>query len=657
MLDLTALRDTIHAFDRDANLPDTDIRGHGDFTLWMQALENNEILFSGGINRVRYESFLDIDFTGPEINNQEWRAQLNRYAWLPPLADAYSRTKDERWARLAHDSIKAWMDYRSYTGHETVADVWPSTGDNTLSTSLRLGQRDLHGWWGTLPYFEGSPYFNDDFIARMEASTYEQLHFLYQNNRKVGNFRISELDTFMFLSEILPGAKQYREYAVLCLNETFRSQMGPDGSHMEHTAGYHNWMCEVFTRYALLSLRRPDIGLAIDPGRLLDAWEYTLANYTPDGRGWGIGDSIRWHPDAEPADMASVFDKVDALRREFSYPPHSRTIKNAFPFAGQYFMRDTNTAFVFDATNFGGWHCHPARGSILCYHGDRLQLADPGSLNYERSDPFMAPGRGTPMHNTITVNNWLQQPQANATVPVFLDDEAVALLQCVYPGGYTNSRPGMTTALRPEDIRSVAGRHVRTFFWKKGSFAVVFDTLDVLAPEYEYAAHWQFREEDVRFDQHARLMHTQSDTYNIAVAAVHAEHAVKAVQYRGDFDRMLGYVTRGNSMLSGGEPAPMLSLEGYMSGATKTRLCHVILPFEGAHPPHIGASSEMVDDVLHTAITVGEETLRFAANIQFIDGEYGKTLIGFKGPLQSDGYFAVRGEDGFSWGYNATMIR
>ncbi len=646
MITLKELRRKIDALERDASLDGRPVRESGDTAVWREAMRSGEILFSDGINgRVRYKSFRDIDFTGPEFQNQEWCSQLNRFFWLQPLAGLYRETGDERWARMARDGIEAWMDFRHYTGHETAADVWPSTGDNTLSTSIRLGQRGGKGWWGCAADFDGSEAFSQDFVDRMERSTYEQLHFLYSNNRKVGNWRVSELDTMFFLSQLLPGAEKYLPYAVQCINETFRTQVETDGSHVEHTPGYHDWMAEVFTRYALIAHRRPELGLCIEPEKLLAMWDFTIAGKAPDGRGIGIGDAERWHPDFAPADMDRLRQTRDALARTLGAAAGDGKPGNAFPDAGQYFLRGGQTEFILDATNFGGWHSHPARGAILCYHGDRLQLCDPGSLNYEHSDPLMAPGRGTPMHNTVTVGGMMQQPQADAVVRNFTDCADYAFFRCLYTGGYTNYRPGLDGGVRPEDILSVAGRHTRTFFWRKGHFAVVIDSLDVLAPGYDFAAHWQFREDGAAFDAARLRMHTENARWNVGVACVLAEEPVRAVRYEGDMEHKLGFVAKGASMLAGGEPAPMLSVEGHVSGRTKTRLVHVIVPYEGEAMPETAASWELVDGALQAEITVGGEKLLLAADLRFLDGECESTLIGFQGRVQSDRQFAAVFDD------------
>ncbi|MEA4824329.1 MAG: hypothetical protein VB111_09485 [Clostridiaceae bacterium] len=63
MITLSQLRQKLDALERDAELGCMAVRRSEDTAIWREAMKNNEILFSGGVNgRVRYENFHDIDF-------------------------------------------------------------------------------------------------------------------------------------------------------------------------------------------------------------------------------------------------------------------------------------------------------------------------------------------------------------------------------------------------------------------------------------------------------------------------------------------------------------------------------------------------------------------------------------------------------------------
>lgn len=640
---LSELRDKIEAYARETgplgfsrqSVNEKDIAG------WMRYLEKNRIPFSGGPMYGEYASFRDIDFRGPEIVHQEWRAQLNRFFWLKPLALTYSRTREERWARLARESIEAWMDFRSYDGTETVAGVWRDFGDNSLSCSIRLGQGKLSGWWGCVPYFEGSPSFDGAFIERMRASTADQLHYLRRNVTRNGNFRISQMDTFVFLGMILPEGKPYMKWAAEELNTVFRMQVGADGSHVEHTSGYHRWMCDVFLQYAFLAKAHPELGLRIDPERLSGMMRYTWLHMTPDGGNWGLGDSDCWKPGSDPGAREDYRNRFHAVRKAFGLPP-AGIEQSAFPDAGQYVMHAPETSFLLDATNWGGFHCHTGRGALDCFSRGEMLLCDPGSFTYERSDPFMKAGRMTPMHNTVTVNGMSQSAGADARVTGFADSAETAFARCIYAGGWTTAPTQVWDPYPAESMRSVGGRHVRTFLWLKERFALALDCVEVLAPEASYAAHWQLSPGEAEYDEEARRTVIRRGEAGLALTAAWsggtgttpvtsggtasttrtADGSVRTACVCGDEERMLGFIAADRSRLSRAKPAPMFIAEGRVRGGERGMLLTVLQTF-GARdtPAAVAAEGDVTDGVLRLCITVGGERYALAADVTFLSGE------------------------------------
>lgn len=613
--------------------------------LQLEELKDNTISF-GSQGKVRYNSFKEIDFRGPEIPHQEWRARLNRYFWLEPLSIAYQETRDERWARLARDSIEAWMDFRHFTGTETVDDVWPAFGDNCLSVSIRLGQGAHKGWWGAVPYFDGSPLFDEAFIARMRASTAEQLEFMRRNITRNGNFRISQLETFLFLSLVLPGEEQYREFAVDGLNAVFRLQVGADGSHCEHTPGYHNWMCRLFTGLALLARRRPELGLEIPADRLLAMWNYTIETYAPDGRNWGLGDTESWYRGAESEDLPALKAKRDVLAEALNAPVLPAV--TAFPDAGQYFMHAPETAFLLDATNFGGWHCHLGRGALSCWHKGTMFLTDPGSFTYELSDPFMLPSRYTPMHSTVTVNGLNQLAQADARVTDYRDTPESAFFRCCYAGGWSSAPFRRWTPIDADSVRSLAGKHVRTFFWRKDHWAICVDLIEALEPEAEFSAHWQFGPEETNFDgAHGRITLFAGGA-GLAVSSPWSSTPVRSEVIRGDRERMLGFTATDPNTLSRCVPSPMLTVTGKIRGNEQAVLVTVLKPFEGREAPRITAEGSLNDGVLFLSLEIGDEKVELSADETYLAAEANFASVGANVPYATNAPFAVRSGD-FSW--------
>jgi len=649
MTKLSEIKSRVEALVQDAILEDINFAaifsGRKDKAEWRDAVSNCEIIFEGSDNqRVRYPSYRDIDFSGPEIDHMEWRHQVNRFFWLSPLAGLYQETGEEKWAQMARDSIEKWMSVRKYDGTETNDKLFP-IGDCTLSAAGRLGGRLYEGWWGCAVCFDGSEAFSEEFVERMLQSTYDQLEFLYQNNTLLDNWRVAELDTLLLCSLVLPGAEKYLEYSVMCMNECFRNQVESDGSHNEHVPGYHAWMMNVFTYWGLIGHHRPELGICFDAQKLLNMLIYEISTKAPDGRVIGIGDGNSWALENPPADLKALWHRYDVLAHFLGMPEGNQEPESAFPDAGQYFMRDGMTEFILDATNYSDGHMHNARGAILCFHQDRMQLCDPGCFDYEHTNPWTYLGKCTQMHNTVTINQWMQNEFVDAVVKDFRDCKDYAFFRCIFSGGWMNKR-SLWGSLSVRNARSVVGSHTRSFFWKKGKFAVVFDSLSVFDTSYEYAAHWQFQKEEVVFEPEQNRMYTKDKRWNVGIACVLSELPVTAVHYEGNDEKKLGYVAVPGTNLGGtGAPAPMLSVEGNVSGKMRTRFVHVIVPFEGEVMPQVSASWEKDNDAMQLVITVGEDTLYIGANLRFIDGTSGPSVVGFKNKVKSDRHFAVESED------------
>ena len=646
MFDFKMMRDRVVKWQKDLSLEEmTDSRKFKNHEMWMAALQENAILFNDGMGtKVHYKSFREIDFTGPEINNQEWRAQLNRFFCLPHLAFEYFHTKDERWAKMARDYIENWIDFRPNVKTDTLQYAWEQCGDNCLSLSARLGQYDLSGWFGSLPYFEGSAYFDDAFIDRMIASAKDQMVFLMNWLSKHGNFRISQAHTMLFLAQTMPEHfAEYRDMAVAILNEAFRIQVNEDGSHGEQTIGYHTWMQRVFTEFALYGKRYPELGFDIPAEKLIKMYDYELANYTPDGRHFGINDSGRWHPDAVGADVGARIEYTNKLRAFLGAAPCD-TIPSAFPDAGQYFFRHGNDALVLDATKYRTNHTHMVRGALLFYHGDRLILCDPGSINYERSDPLYQHGKSSAMHNTVTVNNWYQSRTENTAVPVCIDTDELSFAICRYTGGYVSCNH-LFSREDQQKMESCAGTHARAVLWLKGKFAVVLDLIDAMLPEYDFAAHWQFLNEEVCLTENG--MHTVADGANLLITSPWCNREIKAVKYFGDMEKKIGFIARAQSGVSGGAPAPMLSVEGKGQGIIgPVRLLTVLAPFEGGDVPQVEAVCTEDTGSLYLDVTVNGETWNMAVDTALLQGDFIAASVGRVGDVPTYARAAVKLPDG-----------
>jgi hypothetical protein len=648
-MDLIKMRAEIEKFYHDTALPGEQLPQPKKSDAFIIGIQKNQIYFMDGKNTyVQYDALEQVDFNGPEIKNQEWRAQLCRFGWMRSCAEAYLQTGDEIYVKAMRDTVEAWLRFRP-TKPDDEIDRSYYLFDSTLSTGIRL-----MAWWNSIPYCADSPYIDKDFLDRVYTSTLAQLKWLEKHNAKKGNFKVFELKSMLFLGCVLPGCEGVLPYVSRTIGEAFRMQVEEDGSHEEHTMGYHNAMREDFTHFAIMAQNRPSLGIQIDGKRLAKMYEYSLAAMAPDGRRWGIGDDSRWHLDVQPTDRAEFLARYQKLRAFLQLPPLTGELESKFPCAGQYFFQDEKTKICLDATHFGGSHFHPARGAITCYHGDAMLLIDPGSLNYERTDPFCMAGRSTPLHNTIVINGFSQCHGNDARIAWVDENENVAAFQCVYDGGYTNYRPGRSPWDTLATAKSICGKHVRTFVWIKGKFGFCVDYVEAFAPSYHVASHYQLLNCPYHFDKEIKTIFTCRDTYNLHITSPWSSFKTEAVLYEGDQEQMLGFIAAGVGGLTGGTPAPLFSIEGNVKGATTQ--CCILTPFEGKDVPTVQVKTQSIDMSLHFEVKWRGETYLIAASVPFLQDDAYHTSVGYKGPLVADGPLAILGDD-LSYGYHITYVQ
>ncbi len=601
---------------------------------WVKALKQGKFLFfdKGGYVQEIEVGLKGIDWTGKHVNHQQWPLTLNGFSYLQPLAAEYEETGDEELAYIARTLIEDWID-----SHEPYSPDKPPRygvdGDSTLGISVRLGQGNRPGWWGTMPTFAKSPYYDEEFIKKMIESTRNQLDCLAANLRLNGNWRISHLDCILYCSLIIPGFEKYRDFAVRNLNEAFNRQIQADGSHEEHTPGYHEWMWSIFARLWYLSKAKPELGLSIDTEKTARMWDYYICSKTPDGSSAGIHNSKPWSKGPgriEEIEEREAFLKAAGLTGdEWSL---EKNPSRYFPCAGHVFIRDGwepgATFLFFDATNWGGGHCHLSRMSISLYSGSRMLLVDPGSLDYEMVNPYGPYGKSTPAHNTITICN-MNQTEANPyTYKADIFNEA-AVVASSYEGSYFSGTYGWNW--KDGKGKGVFGTHTRVLLWLKGKYSLVFDAIRS-DNDQPFAAHWQFPAGAYVLDSENGRCWTTSGEDNIIVHCLDPQD-YSFVVYEGERNPLLGWQADESMQY---RPAPMFSIEGRIRNQ-EMELVTMLMPFKGDTPPPVRVEKYGTSDIAKGFRIIGEsgteDIVVYSPNLL--------THVGRVGSVESDGSMVV----------------
>lgn len=623
------LRRNVERFNRDTEFVAPNVSDNNK--RWAEAVRGGKIFFYS--TQPVEIGLKNIDWTGAHLKHQEWPAQLNRFFWLPHLAVVYAATADEEMPRLARATIEDWIDQHDYS-----AAAPPSKGDNTLNISIRLGQGEFGGWWGTAAAFSRSRYFDEAFLEKMRRSTQGQMECLAHHLHTRGNWRISHLDCLLYVGLVAPGLDQYVSMAVRELSACFYRQIGADGSHEEHNPSYHGWMCNVFTRLWKLSQNRPEIGLKIDTRRMAHMWDYLVCSAAPDGGSPGLHDGEPWR--ATNRQVNSEIARRDAIvkRAGLENDPEfdlSKQPSRYFADAGQIFFRDSwrtdATWLNFDATRWGGVHCHLSRLSVNLFAKGRMLLLDPGSFTYEMSDPFAIYCKSTPAHNTINLGG-LSQSEADPVNTAMHVYSRASIASSHYEGGYF---PGeYSWGWYYGKGKGVYGRHHRAVLWLHGRGILVYDTINCESDGQPFAAHWQFPAGAAKLDAAKREAWTADKNLgNVMVRVIDSNLDVNVSLHEGEREPIRGFFpNRPGDYV----PAPMLRIAGNSNILTPVMVT-LIVPFDGSAPPAVRVES------LHP--TGGASLFR----VVWPDG--GESLvastqrlaapIGRVGPIETDGSLAV----------------
>ncbi|MGD0112453.1 MAG: heparinase II/III family protein [Armatimonadota bacterium] len=519
----------------------------------------------------------DVDWGGGHVKHQEWPAQLNRFFHLSPLASAYISTGDEKFAQAARAYIEDWIAYDA--GYENATRFRP--GDSGLNMAGRLGSSHSCGWTGSLPAFLKSPAFDDAFLETMMASIGTQVEFLSRHLTGWGNWRIAELDTVVFTTlrlPFLPGAKELLGLGITGMRNALATQFLPDGVHVERSPGYHHWMADVLATYYDLGRRFPDANAHVEADMVVKAWDYAAQSDL-----FGVNDSRAPHRD--PKVMRSSKTRFELLKRLMPERRIRRAapLEQVFPRAGHAFSRSAwkpgADFLAFDASTWGGGHCHLSRLSFVLRSGGRQLVADPGILNYEMSDPLGPYGKSTRAHSTISLNGW-NQSEADAQLLRTEFTQRSALIHARYQGGYWPGDFGWS--FMEGHGSGVHGTHERVLFWVKGEYIVV---LDAVRSDSKATAHnsWQMGPmEGWAGDGSALTWRSHNADTNLLMQFASFQNGpVEMECFEGSRDPLRGWVGhRGDDAL----PAPLVEFRYPVEGGAAVTAA-LLVPFTGSAAP------------------------------------------------------------------------
>ena len=605
--------------------------------------ETADLLLEGKIRFMGREIELgrsDIDWSGGHVDHHVWHSRPNRFLFITPLAVAYDRTGSERYAEAARDYIEDWI-----RAHPPAPDWELSEEDNPLNLPIRVGDNATapRGWLGALPHLLQSPLFDEKFVERVVESVRCQLRWMARNLSPTGNFRMFQAMALINAGLRLPfvtEAGDWKRRGSHVMTDMARRQIHPDGSHDEHTPGYHLGMMGAFRRCVDIQRTFPDLPLDVPPEKIVGMFDYALAFTRPDGTLCGINDSSAR---AGGMDTGERLQARRTFQRENALPEVSPAPGQIFPDAGQAYFRtgwDGKATYVgFDATRWGSAHCHLARNAVQLHAHGRPLIVDPGRISYEMSDPLGPYGKSTRAHSTLNLNGWNQ----NTTNPDEFrawSGEGYGAATSEYTAGYWDAPFGWWFF---EGLgHGLAARHRRILLFIHGRAIVVIDHLIRWDEKGRGTSHqkpdlevnWQLAPGPVEINREKHHAVTGHEDANVLMLFPLMAEDMEIALHEGEENPPRGWV-QDREQGQQGEPAPQVALESSPMLNFSEHIVTVLVPFEGRDKPELMAHAQPPPD----------KTSPGRVNIQWEDGTSDtvlwmpnlETMIGPAEGLETDG--------------------
>ena len=327
--------------------------------------------------------------------NPEWTWQLNRMGFWGDMADAYRRTKDERYARAFVRQLTDWLDQ---TGGVPPEKDYNGTGSpwRTIEEGLRL-MGSWHAAWAT---FADSPSFDAALKERFRASAHAQAQHLMRHPTKGGNWLMMEMNgAYAFAADFpdYPDSVEIRRKSARMLSEALSDQVLPDGLQYELSPDYHF----VTLGCALQMFRRAKADgrqdeLPDDFAKLLERMAGAIvAMTTPSFVQPRFNDTFTMHGDSMVRRVVPLFPARQefawlASRRKSGLPPSGETASRLLPWSGFAAMRSDwgpdATYLCFDFGPLGEGHWHQDKLSFTLWKGGEELVFDDGGGQYDVSD-------------------------------------------------------------------------------------------------------------------------------------------------------------------------------------------------------------------------------------------------------------------------------
>lgn len=180
-------------------------------------------------------------------NDNEFLWQLNRMTHWQDMLEAYSLTKEEKYAKKVIDEMLNWIDTMDIP-EELVNYPLSYFSECNPQRALELGIRSYKTWPLVLEHLGKTEYFTEEILEKYLEAVYRQIKAL----RKVSPLLWPNADHNHFLMECLgilttalyfpelKDAEEWKSYAIDGIERCARAQLTEVGGQIEGCPSYHN---------------------------------------------------------------------------------------------------------------------------------------------------------------------------------------------------------------------------------------------------------------------------------------------------------------------------------------------------------------------------------------------------------------------------------
>lgn len=366
------------------------------------------------------ESYGFFDF-GQDINWQLWpvkdnevRWQLHRLKWWLPMAFAYRKTKNEKYAK---EWVLQFEDWVKKNPLGLSAD-----NDRFAWRPLEVSDR-IQSLVPTISIFINSPHFTPAFLMVVLNSYHQQADYLPKNYAAEGNHRLFEAQRTLFAGASFPefsNAADWRKSGIDVLNAGIKKQVYPDGVQFELSPVYHAAAIDIFAKaYKGAQKAGVENEFPLSYKQTVEKMAMAFINITfPNynqpmyGDSWWTKKEFRLRQFAAWSELfpKNQFIKYFATDGKDGQQPNwfSTALSNAGFYTFRNGWQNQSTIMMLKASPPGEFHAQPDNGTFELWVNGRNFTPDAGCFVYSGDAEIMKQRnwyRQTRVHSTMTLNN------------------------------------------------------------------------------------------------------------------------------------------------------------------------------------------------------------------------------------------------------------